>query len=547
MRILVETLAKTEDPSSQLNILRGMNAAVKGKRDLPVPAGWEALYARLNASPNAEIRQQAEALAVVFGGGNAIAELRKVLADRNVDAARRRAALDSLVSAKDAGSLAAILAMAEEPGALRRPAIHALASFDSAKTPELLLAIYHTLSLDEKHEALATLVSRPAWARSIISGLDAKVIARSEVSTPLARQLQELADPEITAWLAKNWGAMRSSPADKQQQIARLKSVLTPVFMTKGDAAHGRALFSQTCALCHTLFGAGAKIGPELPGAFEDIDYLLLNIIDPNAIIGKDYQQTIIQTKDGQTLVGIIAEQDATSVTLKSLAGLQMVQRSDVATLTVLETSLMPEGLLGALKDEDVRDLFSYLRLHGQTPVLASASNINDFYNNVDLTRWIPSRVDGWRVENGEIIGRGNGERPEYLTSDMALENFKLKAQVRLTGDSASGAMYFRGQQTDGGFQGSAVRFGNTGLNLATFEVPAKSTVTACAEGLTMNPSDWTPIEVVAEGARVKVLVNGKTAIDLAQTPGGNRTVFSFEVDGKNAELRVKELHVELK
>src|SRR5207248_1811440 len=121
-------------------------------------------------------------------------------------------------------------------------------------------------------------------------------------------------------WLAKNWGALRTTPADKLKEIARYKAVLTPQVMEKGDPAHGRALFTQTCAVCHTLFGRGGKIGPELPGAFEDIDYLLQNIIDPNAIIGKDYQQTVVQTKNGQTLMGIVGAEDPSSVSLKTLA-----------------------------------------------------------------------------------------------------------------------------------------------------------------------------------------------------------------------------------
>ena len=249
--------------------------------------------------------------------------MRKTLAEPGADVEHRKAALDSLVSARDGEALPSLLALIQQAGSLRGPALHALASFDDARIPAAILAVYPALQSEEKHTALSTLVARPAWARTIIGGLDAKVIARADVSTPIARQLQELGDPQITEWLKKNWGAMHSSPADKQQQIARLKSVLTPAVMAAGDPAHGRALFSQTCALCHTIFGVGAKIGPELPGAFDDLDYLLLNIIDPNAIIGKDYQQTVVQTKDGQTLVGIIGEQDASSVTLKSLAGLQ--------------------------------------------------------------------------------------------------------------------------------------------------------------------------------------------------------------------------------
>jgi putative heme-binding domain-containing protein len=545
LRILVQALAKTTEPGSQLNILRGINAALKGKRDLAAPEGWNALYEKLAASPNEEVRQQAQALAVVFGGGNALAEMRKTLVNPVASPESRKAALDSLVSARDAGALPTLLDLIKQAGPLRRPALHALASYDDPKIPEAILAIYSSLGSDEKREALSTLVTRPAWARSIIAGIDGKVIARTDVSTPLARQLQDLKDPQIVAWLGKNWGAMRSSPADKVQQIGRLKAVLTPKFMAGGDPSHGRALFSQTCALCHTLFGSGAKIGPELPGAFEDIDYLLLNIIDPNAIIGKDYQQTVVQTKDGQTLVGIIGEQDATSVTLKSLAGLQTVQRADIAGLTVLDTSLMPEGLLSALKDEDVRDLFSYLRQHGPSPILVSAANVNDFFNGTDLARWIPSRTDSWRVENGEIVGRSSADRAEFLTSDMVAEDFRFTAKLKLTGADASAEVAFRGQHVDGGFQGSAFRFSSGAPTLLTYNTPNKPEATP-GNGPALSAGAWITCEIVAQGQSVKVTLNGSPAFDLSHSPGASRTVFAFQVSGKDAELRIKDLRLEL-
>jgi len=544
MRILVQTLAKTDDPASQLNILKGINAALKGRRNVAPPEGWQAVYDKLKTASDEHVREQAQALAVIFGGGGAFDDLRKTLGDSAASVEHRQMALDSLVSARDNGSVPVLLSLIKDAGPLRRTALHGLASFDDAKIPEAVLGVYPGLNSDEKREALSTLVSRPVWARSIVAGLDSKVIARSDVSTPLARQLAELKDPQITEWLNKNWGAMRSSPADKQQQIVRLKSVLTPGFMAKGDASHGRALFSQTCALCHTLFGAGAKIGPELPGAFEDIDYLLLNIIDPNAIIGKDYQQTVIETKDGQTLVGIIAGQDVSSVTLKSLAGVQTVQRSDIKSLNVLDTSLMPEGLLSALKDEDVRDLFSYLRRHGQVPLLLTSTNANDFFNGSDLAHWIPSRVDGWKVENSEIAGKGNSDRPETLTSDMALDNYHLSARMKLEG-KGDAKITVLGQNIDGGFQGAAVGFSSAhGVQKIVARVPGDDTATAVPA--TVKLDDWITIDVVAATPKLTVKINGQPVIDEKDLAFEPRTVFAFSIFGKDATLHLKDVRLEV-
>ena len=370
--VLVQTLGKIDSPEAQASILRGMNASLKGKRDIAVPAAWPALYEKLKTSPNTEVRQQAQALAATFGGGTALEEMRKTLADPAANLDARKAALDSLLAARDAPTLPLLLDFAKPPGPLRALAVRGLAGFDDARIPAHLLALYPTLDAAEKHDALGTLLARTASARALLAAVEAKTLPRADITAPLARQLQSLHDAEIDAWMAKNWGTVRTSSEEKQKQIAKLKEFLTADSILRANAGHGRALFSQTCALCHTLFGEGAKIGPELPGAFEDIDYLLQNIVDPNAIIGKDYQQTFVETKDGQMLSGIIAADDATAVTLKTLAGPATVQRADIKALEISPNSLMPEGLLGALDEDSVRDLFLYLRQRQQVPLPAA-------------------------------------------------------------------------------------------------------------------------------------------------------------------------------
>ena len=367
--ILVQTLGKIDSPQAQASILRGMNASLKGKRDVAVPAAWAALYEKLKASPDEDVRQQAQALAATFGGGAALEEMRKMLADSAANPDARKAALDSLLAAKDAPTLPLLLEMVKPPGPLRAPALRGLAGFDDARIPAQILAVYPALDAAEKHDALGTLLARGASARALLAAIDAKTLPRADITAPLARQLQSLHDAEIDAWLAKNWGAVRTSSADKQKQIAKFKEFLTADSILRANASHGRALFSQTCALCHMVFGEGAKIGPELPGAFEDIDYLLQNIVDPNAIIGKDYQQTFIETKDGQMFSGIIAADDASAVSLKTLAGPATIQRADIKALETSPNSLMPEGLLGALDEDSVRDLFLYLRQRQQVPL----------------------------------------------------------------------------------------------------------------------------------------------------------------------------------
>jgi putative heme-binding domain-containing protein len=371
--VLVQTLGKVGSPEVQATILRGLNTSLKGRRGLTVPAGWGELYEKLKTSPSEEVRQQAQALAAIFGGGAALDEMRRTLGDTAAGMESRKLALDSLLSAKDAATLALLLDLASQPGPLRAPVLRGFAGYDDARIPAKVLAVFPTLDAAEKTDAINVLLARASSARALLGAIDAKSIDRAVIGAPAARQLQSLREPDIDAWLAKNWGAVRTSSADKQKEIARYKEFLGADAILRADARHGRVLFSQRCAVCHTLFGEGAKIGPELPGAFADVDYLLQNILDPNATIGKDYQQTMVKTKDGRILTGIIAADDARAVMLKTLAGPVTVERADIATMETSANSLMPEGLLNGLDEDSVRDLFLYLRQTQQVPLPQAA------------------------------------------------------------------------------------------------------------------------------------------------------------------------------
>jgi len=371
--MLLQTLAVIEDPGAQAGVLRGMNASLKGQRNLPVPATWEALYRKLQTSPNEEVRRQAQALAATFGGSGALEEMRKILANAADKPDARKAALDSLLAAKDAATRPLLIDLLKQPGPLRLPALRGLASYDDASIPAAILAAYPSLDATEKRDALNTLLARPASARALLAAVDAKAVARSEITAPLARQLQNIKDPDIEKWVAKNWGTVRTSSAEKQKEIERFKKFLGTDAILRADASRGRALYTQSCAVCHVMFGEGGKIGPELPGSFEDVDYLLQNILDPNATIGKDYQQTFITTKSGQLVAGMITAEDAREVVLKTLADPITVPRADIAEMKTSEMSMMPEGLLLALDEQGVRDLFLYLRQRQQVPLKPAA------------------------------------------------------------------------------------------------------------------------------------------------------------------------------
>jgi putative heme-binding domain-containing protein len=168
-------------------------------------------------------------------------------------------------------------------------------------------------------------------------------------------------DSEVVRLLSKHYGRVRAgTPQEKQRELLRVAKLLKA---GKGDAGAGRKVFADTCGKCHKLFGQGGEVGPELTG-YERSNalYWMENIIDPSAIIREEYTTFIIRTTDGRTLTGLVANQDKTTVSLRDQEGrLMRLARSRIEDMRASPVSLMPEGQLKTLKDQQVRDLFAYL------------------------------------------------------------------------------------------------------------------------------------------------------------------------------------------
>jgi hypothetical protein len=194
--------------------------------------------------------------------------------------------MESLLGAKDPQlpvSLRKLLADAK----LRAKALRGLAEYDDAQAPAAIMSVYPRLTPPEKKDALSTLVSRSDYAPALVEAVEKGTIPRSDLSADIVRQLGNLKQPELTARLEKVWGKSRASGADKLKEMAHYKALVLSPGARAADPSRGHAVFSRTCQQCHILFGEGGKVGPELTGSNRaDLDYLLENVVDPNAIKG---------------------------------------------------------------------------------------------------------------------------------------------------------------------------------------------------------------------------------------------------------------------
>ena len=359
---LVGVLKEVDDPAFHLDILKGISAALKGQRNIKMPKGWKEIAPKLAKSSNAEVQQLVQTLSLTFGSKAALDALRKVLMDGKANLADRQKALAALLAARDRALPEVLRGLLREK-ALRRDALRGLGAFEDLKTSSSILRIYAKLDAAGKRDALTTLASRVSFAKALMAAVTRGTVKANELPADIVRQLRAHRVKGINATLDKVWGVSRSTPAAKLAEIAKYKKLLETKVDRPDNLPRGRSVFQRTCAQCHKLYGEGGEIGPDITGSNRNnLDYLITNILDPNAEIPNDYRTTILRTKDNRVLVGVIHRSGGQSVTIATPAEVVTVAKRDVAAIDPQNFSMMPEGLVLALKEDELRDLVAYLR-----------------------------------------------------------------------------------------------------------------------------------------------------------------------------------------
>src|SRR5262249_6784052 len=270
----------------------------------------------------------------------------------------------------------------------------------------------------------------------------------------LITNLRNLNDDALNKRIEQVWGIVRSSPEEKKKLIEEYKRQLgaTAGLSSSADLALGRAVFSKTCQQCHTLFRTGGTVGPDITGSQRaNLDYLLSNVLDPSAVMAKEYQPTIVRCADGRIVTGILKEETAAAISLQTQNELVVVSKGDIDDRKISEKSMMPDDLLKPLNQREVRSLVAYLAAPGQTPMQATADNIGSFFNGKDLTGW---RGDDklWSVENGEIIGKTSGlKKNEFLMTELSIGDFRLELDIKLKDDKGNSGIQIRSVPIENG------------------------------------------------------------------------------------------------
>jgi putative heme-binding domain-containing protein len=354
-------------PDDVERVIRGMDKALEGRSPRRLPAPIEKKLMDLWKTRFESVSLMRLGLRV--GLGPASERALSVVADQKSSDADRISLIETLGQVGQPECVPVLLRLlsAPAPPAVRQASLSALQAFASPDVSHALLDLYPQLPSDLRTRAQALLCSRPNSAREFLRAVDSGLISPKEVSFDLVRRVVLHRDPEIRRLAEKHWGKIGGEPpGEKRARVASVKHMLgTGV----GDPRPGKALYDKKCATCHTLFGEGNRIGPELTGADrKDREFLVTSVVDPSAVIRNEYVAYLVTTKSGRLLTGLISETTPKTVTVLDAKNERTIlDRDDVEEIKPSPESLMPEKILDDLDEQQIRDLFSYIQGNGVT------------------------------------------------------------------------------------------------------------------------------------------------------------------------------------
>jgi putative heme-binding domain-containing protein len=250
----------------------------------------------------------------------------------------------------------------KQPDAIKLAVLDVLAAYDNPSVTAALLKTYATATKDMQHRIRDILFSRPVAAIAFLQSINAGTIKSDDIPVDQLRHLTLHNNEQIDSLVHKHWGNI--GPGSSEEKLATMRRFNNDLRAGAGQLAAGKLLFEKHCAVCHQLFGHGNKIGPDLTSANRtDRAALLANIVDPNAVIRREFMNYVIVTTTGRVLTGVMAEQDGASVTIVDANNQRTkIPRNEIDELREAEVSLMPERLLEKLAPQELRDLFAYLQ-----------------------------------------------------------------------------------------------------------------------------------------------------------------------------------------
>jgi putative membrane-bound dehydrogenase-like protein len=290
-------------------------------------------------------------------------QAKRMAADAQVEEASRAQAIRVLALASwgEAGSALMGLLDPEQPVGVQSSAVSTLARFDRAEVTHELVKRLNFFPARLRSEVAATLLARAERALALLQAIDSGAIRPPDLSATQLRFLRTHRDKNVQELALRVFGA---APTQARQQVVES---FMPALNLRGDAANGKVIYAERCASCHRAGNEGFALGPDMVTVkTSGKEKLLVNILDPNREVAPQFIAYEIETKDGESVIGVISGETATGVTVRQAFGKESaVLRSDMKTMRSQGQSLMPDELEAGLTPQSLADLLEFIATVG--------------------------------------------------------------------------------------------------------------------------------------------------------------------------------------
>jgi putative heme-binding domain-containing protein len=324
--------------------------------------GAQLLQAALQVSKDATFKSQLAT--VTTKGENAlldkiITDAKATSLDESQNVKNRVQAIRTLRIGKfaDVASILTKLIDYRQPQQIQAAALSALATFDDQRVVDSVIKNFDSLSPQLQDEGLETIFSRLSWIQNVLTQIaekqfDAAAIGPTRVNFLLTHPNEQVRTQAIKIFKS-NILARRADVVEKYGDALKLR----------GGVQQGRAVFRKNCSTCHRLEEYGHQIGKDLRSIrSRGPEAILVNVLDPNREVDPAYVNYTVVTTKGRSYSGIIANESATSVTLKRAENTtDTLLRIDIDEFKSSRQSIMPEGLEKQINTQQMADLIAYL------------------------------------------------------------------------------------------------------------------------------------------------------------------------------------------
>ena len=334
---------------------------IRGMRGLAEPEGWQTISAPLYRSEDVATRQAAEGLGAAFGDQKLFQQMDQILLNPEAAIPAKRNALRLIDFDSRGDHLNALLANLDQPE-LTAQVLPMLKRYSDASVAGSILKRYARAPAALQPAMMEVLCSRVSWSNQLLDQIEQGEMDKTQLTAFFARQMSGLENAALNRRLEMLWGKLGQSSAERKAEIAALVQSFNEAPKWAYSEGAGATHFKQICASCHQDTEASQRIAPRLEGTgSKGIDYIVENVLDPNAVIGQDFQARLILTVEGRVISGLVIEESDSAITIRTATGSETVARDDIEEIKVSDNSFMPEGLLKTLNEQQKIELLKYL------------------------------------------------------------------------------------------------------------------------------------------------------------------------------------------